>query len=58
MQDSKNKKQEELSIDDRLTRFIERKEAEQKALKKMIERLEEDSARKLNHNKKDTNNSI
>jgi len=58
MQDSNNKKQEELSIDDRLTRFIERKEAEQKALKKMIERLEEDSARKLNHNKKDTNNSI
>ena len=57
MQDSNNKKQEELSIDDRLTRFIERKEAEQKALKKMMEKLEEDSARKLNHNKKDTNNS-
>ncbi len=56
MQDPNNKKQEELSIDDRLTQFIERKEAEQKALKKMIEKLEEDSAKKLNHNKKDINN--
>jgi hypothetical protein len=54
MQNQENKKQEELSIDDRLTRFIERKEAEQKALKKMIEKLEEDSARKLNHMKKIT----
>lgn len=58
MQDPKNKKREELSIDDRLTQFIEKKEAEQKALKKMIEKLEEDSAKKLNHNKKNNNNSI
>lgn len=52
MQESENKKQEEISIDDRLKQFIEQKEAEQKALKKMIKKLEEDSARKLNHNKK------
>ena len=52
MQESRNEKQEELSIDDRLKKFIEQKEAEQQALKKMIERLEEDSTRNLNHNKK------
>lgn len=52
MQESNNKKQEEVSVDDRLKQFIERKEAEQKALKKMIERLEEDSERNLNNNKK------
>jgi hypothetical protein len=56
MRDSNNKKQEELSITDRLSQIIERKEAEEKALKKMIEKLEEDSARKSNHHKKDTNN--
>jgi len=58
MQNQENKKQEELSVDELLSQFIERKEAEQKALKKMIEKLEEDSARKLNQIKKDTNNSI
>jgi len=57
MQNQENKKQEEQSIDEMLTQFIERKEAEQIALKKMIEKLEEDSARKTNQTKeKNTNN--
>ncbi len=57
MPDSSKKKQEDLSFNDRLSQIIERKEAEGKALKKMIEKLEEDSARKSNQNKRDANNS-
>lgn len=49
MQDQNNKK-EQISIKDRLSQFIEERELEQSALKKMIQKLEEDFARKKDDN--------
>lgn len=55
MADSNQKNREGLSLDERLDQVIKQKEAEGKALKKMFEQLEADSAEKSRNNQ--TNNS-
>lgn len=52
MANSRNKKPANLSFKDRLTHVIKTKEAEERALKKMIEKLEEATAKKPNQNNK------